>query len=61
MPIIFVNMVEGRTVDEKRALTRGITDAAVKALRVQPTDVRVIIRNIPKEDFANAGVLKCDQ
>ena len=61
MPIIFVNVVEGRTVDEKRALTKGITEASVKALKVKPEDVRVIIRNIAKEDFANAGILKCDQ
>ena len=61
MPIIFVILVEGRSLDEKRALTRGITDAAVEALKVDPGEVRVILRNIAREDFANGGVLKCDQ
>lgn len=61
MPIIFVNLVEGRTLEEKRALTRSITDATVETLRVSPSDVRVILRNISREDFSNGGVLKCDQ
>ena len=29
MPIIFVKLVEGLSLDEKRPLTRGITDVAV--------------------------------
>ncbi|NIV94004.1 4-oxalocrotonate tautomerase, partial [candidate division KSB1 bacterium] len=36
MPAIFVEMFEGRTVEQKQQLVEGITDVVVKTLKVDP-------------------------
>jgi 4-oxalocrotonate tautomerase len=58
MPIIQVNMLEGRTVDQKRKL---VTDAVVKSLGVKPEDVRIILQEMAKHDYAIGGVLFMDK
>lgn len=61
MPIIQVHMIEGRTVDQKRALVAGVTDAVVKSLNVKPDDVRIILEEMARQDYAIAGVLHADK
>ncbi|WP_022975945.1 tautomerase family protein [Nevskia ramosa] len=56
MPIIQVNMLEGRTVTQKRALHVALTDAAVAALGVPKDSVRVLIHELGVEHFALAGI-----
>ncbi len=61
MPIIQVDMFEGKTVEQKRKLVVAITDAVVKALNVKPEVVRIILHNVAKHDYAVAGVLEADK
>jgi 4-oxalocrotonate tautomerase len=61
MPIIHVNLIEGRTVEQKRKLVTAMTDAVVKSLEVKPETVRIIIHDIPKQNLAVAGTLRSDQ
>ena len=61
MPIIQVNMFEGRTVDQKRALVANMTEAVVKSLGCKPDDVRIILQDMAKQDYAIAGVLGIDK
>jgi 4-oxalocrotonate tautomerase len=56
MPIIHVNMHEGRTVEEKKKLMVAMTDAVVKSLLVKPEAVRIILHDIPKHNIAVAGI-----
>ncbi len=56
MPVIIINMLEGRGVEKKRKLLKKVTEAVVEALEVEPESVRVIINEIPKENFAVAGL-----
>lgn len=56
MPIIQVNMLEGRTVAQKRALHTALADAAVAALGVPKDSVRVLIHELGQEHFALAGI-----
>ncbi|WP_293397079.1 2-hydroxymuconate tautomerase family protein [Nevskia sp.] len=56
MPIIQVNMLEGRTVTQKRALHAALTEAAVAALGVPKDSVRVMIHELGQEHFALAGI-----
>lgn len=58
MPIIEVNLLEGRTVEQKRALVSAMTDAVVAALAVQPDQVRILIRELGHEHFAVGGVTR---
>jgi 4-oxalocrotonate tautomerase len=48
MPEIYVHAVEGRTIDQKRALVKDITDAVVKNFKVKPEAVMVQIMESPK-------------
>jgi 4-oxalocrotonate tautomerase len=58
MPIIEVNMLEGRTVSQKRAMVAAITDGVVATLGVPADSVRVLIREMDPEHFAVGGVTK---
>lgn len=61
MPIITVNMFEGRTVDQKRKLVAEMTDAVVNSIGVKPEDVRIIIQDMAKHDYSIGGKLTIDR
>jgi 4-oxalocrotonate tautomerase len=61
MPIIQVHLIKGRTVDQKRKLVASITDAVVKSLDVKNEDVRIILQEMAKDDYAVAGALVMDK
>ena len=61
MPIIHVNMFEGRTLDQKRKLVTSMTEAVVKSLDVKPEAVHIILHDLPKQNIAAAGVLASDR
>jgi len=56
MPIISVTIAEGRTVERKRALVRAITAAVTESLGSRPEQVRVMISELPLDNYAVAGV-----
>ena len=55
MPIIQLNIAEGRTVEQKLAAYAAITDAVVRTLDVRPEQVRILINEVKDENFAIAG------
>jgi 4-oxalocrotonate tautomerase len=55
MPIIQMNLVEGRSVAQKRAAVAAITEAVVRSLGVRPEQVRIMIKEMPSEHFAVGG------
>lgn len=55
MPIIQVNMMEGRSDEQKENLIAALTEAAVKALDAPQESVRVMINEMPKQHFGIAG------
>jgi 4-oxalocrotonate tautomerase len=61
MPFVVVHMWEGRTVEEKRALTKAITDAMVTHAHARPDALHVAIQEYKKENWACAGVLAADR
>ena len=60
MPILQVEMLKGRTLDQKREMVKKVTDAVTETLNCPKEAVRIIIREMESENFANAGVLKSD-
>lgn len=56
MPFIQVTMLEGRTVEQKHALMKGVTDAVVEALGNKPESIRVAIYEVSKEEWSVGGV-----
>jgi 4-oxalocrotonate tautomerase len=61
VPIINVLMFEGRTIDQKRKLVEKMTDAVVTSLDVKPEDVRILLQEMARHDYAIAGVLAMDK
>jgi 4-oxalocrotonate tautomerase family enzyme len=56
MPIIQVNLLEGRSAEQKRALHAALAEAAAAALGVPAGTVRVLIHELGVEHFALAGI-----
>lgn len=61
MPIIQVEMLKGRTLEQKRALAEKVTQAVCETANCPKEAVKIIIREMDFENFAEGGVLKCDQ
>ena len=57
MPVIHVELYTGRTVEQKKELAQAITDAVVKIAKTTPEATIVIFDDVPKENWAQAGVL----
>jgi 4-oxalocrotonate tautomerase len=61
MPELTVNMIEGRTLEQKRELARRLTEAVVEVLKVDPSSVLVTFYENRREDKAKGGVLFMDR
>ena len=61
MPIIEVHMLEGRTLDQKRDLARELTDTFVRVCGGDATNVRVLLDELPRANWAVAGELFSDR
>ena len=61
MPFVVVHMWEGRSVAEKRALTKAITDAMVEHAGARLDALHVAIQEYPRENWSLAGVLGVDR
>jgi 4-oxalocrotonate tautomerase len=61
MPVVTVQMWEGRTLEQKRALVRAITEAMVEHADAKPDGLHVIIQEVSRENWGRAGVLGVDR
>lgn len=55
MPIIEVNLLEGRSSEAKERLIQALTDAAIEAIGAPRESVRVILRDMPAAHYAVGG------
>jgi 4-oxalocrotonate tautomerase len=51
MPIISIQLIRGRTPEQKRALIKELAEAAVRALGAPEQSVRVILTEIEPEHW----------
>jgi len=56
MPVVIVEMWEGRTVGQKKQLAEGITSAFTK-IGTTPEVVHIILKDTPKHNWASGGKL----
>ena len=57
MPVVIVEMWEGRTVEQKRRLVEAITAAMVEHARANPAHLHVIIHETPRASWGREGKL----
>jgi len=57
MPLVNIKMLEGRTIEQKKELVKKVTQAVVESTGATPERVSIIIEEMPKHHFAQAGVL----
>ncbi|WP_326161085.1 4-oxalocrotonate tautomerase [Neobacillus niacini] len=56
LPIIQVNLIEGRPPEKIKALIENITDTVVETLDAPRESVRVLVTELPKTNWGIAGV-----
>lgn len=61
MPIVQIELLEGRTIEQKRSLVEKVTQAIIESTGAPAEKISIIIRDMPKENYANAGKLACDR
>ena len=61
MPIVQIDLLEGRSIEQKRQLVKKVTEAIVETANCPPDAVRIVLREMAKEHFAIAGKLKADE
>ena len=55
MPIIQINLMEGRTPEQKRSVASAITEAVTRSLGVKAESVRILIHEIGPDEFFVGG------
>ncbi|MDP3173369.1 MAG: 2-hydroxymuconate tautomerase [Phenylobacterium sp.] len=55
MPVAIVNLIEGRSVEKKKAMIIAVTKAISESLDAPVESIRVIIQEVPSTDWGIAG------
>ena len=57
MPTYHIEMLEGRTVEQKKKLVEAITRVTVEVLGSVPESVDILITDVKRENWATGGKL----
>lgn len=57
MPTYHIEMLEGRTLEQKKKLVQEITRISVEVLGGSPAAVDILITDVKPENWASGGVL----
>ena len=60
MPVVTIELIEGRTVDQKREMAKKITDIIKEVAKVKEDAVEIIFHDMKKENYSKAGKLALD-
>lgn len=60
MPVIQVTMSQGRSVEQKRELVQVLTKETARILKTKEDAIRILIYEVSKENWGNAGILGTD-
>lgn len=61
MPIVQIELLQGRTLDQKRKLVDKVTEAIAESISCPREAVTIILREMSPEHYAQAGVLRIDK
>jgi 4-oxalocrotonate tautomerase len=60
MPVVTIDFLEGRTLEQKREMAKRITEVISETAEVSPQVVWIKFNEMRKEDFSTGGKLKSD-
>lgn len=60
MPVVKIEMLEGRTKQQKVKLVQAVTQALVDIANAKPESVTIVFAEYAKEDWAQGGKLLSD-
>ena len=60
MPVVTVEMWAGRSIEQKKKLVEGIT-AVMTDIGIPAEVIHIIIRDVPKHNWATAGKLASEE
>jgi 4-oxalocrotonate tautomerase len=61
MPVIHVEFLEGRSLEQKRAYVKALTECSVKHLGCMPENVTVVLSEMSFEHYGRGGKIKLDE
>lgn len=61
MPIVRVELLKGRTIDQKREFADVVTREAARILKCSPRVVDVVFQDVERHDWASNGKLEADK
>ena len=60
MPVIQITISQGRSVEQKRELVKVLTRETARIMKTEEEKVRILIYEVSKENWGNAGMLGVD-
>lgn len=55
MPFIQISLIEGRTAEEKAALIKEVSEAAMRTVNATPENTRVVIYEVTADEWGVGG------
>jgi 4-oxalocrotonate tautomerase len=60
MPVIQITISQGRSVEQKRELIEVLTKETARIMKTQEEKIRILIYEVSKENWGNAGIIGLD-
>ena len=61
MPVVHIDLIEGRSPEQLKALVKDVTDAIVKDTGAPAEHIHIVLNEMAKEHYSVAGVLASDK
>ena len=61
MPIVRIQIAEGRSEKQKRAVMNAVTDAIQESMEVARSTIHILIQEIPSENIMIGGEVLSDK
>lgn len=61
MPVVTIAMFDGRSIEQKRELVKGVTEVVARVTGNSADAVHVIIDEIKRENWSIGGMLSADR
>lgn len=61
MPIVQIDMIEGRTIEQKREMVQKVTEVISETAKCPKEAITIVIREAAAQHIAKAGTMMCDK